>query len=114
MYKPNNGLLIKYSFLKNINATILELELIKYFLERGYSRVNITNSEIDDLSSVLPRLGNLLDFTICIMNDIIINFNFVQEDEFIKQGKYSPFDNKQFTMNLDYTDMDPAPVTSIR
>jgi hypothetical protein len=105
MLRPESKILIKYSFFKNINTTILELELIKYFLERGYPRVNIIHDESSDLSSVLSRLGNLLDFTICIMNDIIINFNCVHEDEFINQGKYSPFNNEQVKMNLDYTDM---------
>ena len=105
MHYPESKILIKYIFLKNVNPETLQLELIKYFLERGYPEINIIADEMADLSSVLPRLRNLLDFTICIMNDIIINFNYIQEDEFIKQGKYSPFDDEQVKLDLDYTDM---------
>ena len=112
IYKPeSNGLLLKYVFLKNVNAKKLELELIKYFFERGYPQTSKFESAISipasqDLNSVIPRLGNLLDFTICIINDIFINFNYIEEDKLINQGKYSPFNNEQAKMDLDYTDME--------
>ena len=112
MSKPrSNGTLLKYSLLQNVNNETLELELIKYFFDRQYSGTDLFDKSIfrvrsnRDLNSVLPRLANLLDFTICIINDIFINFNYIEEDQYINQGKYSPFNKEQLEMKLDYTDM---------
>jgi hypothetical protein len=111
---PYTGLLLKYNMESNINIDKLEEDLLKTFLgiysnlheEKSKISTKIRNKHTqgDDLISVLQRITNLLDFIICITNDVIRDFNYAEEQIDIDNGKYSPLSREQ-KYTEDYTDL---------
>ena len=109
-----SSLLLKYNMINNINIDKLEEDLLNTFLgiyhnlpnEIDYLKHKISNkrSQGNDLISVMQRITNLLDFIICVTNDVIRNFNYVSEQTDIDNGKYRPFSKEQKTIH-DYTDL---------
>jgi hypothetical protein len=113
-FTGNTPLLLKYSVFSIINIDKIEEDLLKTFLgiypdipdENSLLRRKIFDkmSRGNDLISVLERITNLLDFIICITNDVISNFNYVTESINITNGKYRPFSKEQTSIH-DYTDL---------
>jgi len=115
--RPISGytpLLLKYKILSNINIKKLEEDLLKTFLGI-YSHLPDEIIQIskklfweergNDLISVLERITNLLDFIICITNDVIGNFNYETEHDAIENGKYRPLSLEQKQSMPDFTDL---------
>jgi hypothetical protein len=108
-------LLLKYQILSNINIKKLEEDLLHTFLgmysHLGEESVQMSKKLFwehdrgDDLISVLERITNLLDFIICITNDVISNFDYKLEEEHINNGKYRPLSIEQKQSIADFTDL---------
>jgi hypothetical protein len=116
-YTDSSGyipLLLKYSLFSIINIDKLEEDLLNTFFRiypdipeedtllrrKIFDKMNRGN----DLISVLERITNLLDFIICITNDVISNFNYVTESVDINNGKYRPLSEEQKSIH-DYIDL---------
>jgi large subunit ribosomal protein L40e len=112
---PYTGVLIKYNINHNINIEKLEDELLNTFLgiypdldiESSKLRAKIDNvyERRYELISVLGRLQNMVDFIICIVNDVISHFNYKLEQADIDNGKYRPLSLEQRKLSVDYTDI---------
>jgi len=108
-------LLLKYQILSNINIKKLEEDLLNTFLGmyRHLPEESVQMSKKllwvddrgDDLISVLERITNLLDFIICITNDVISHFDYVLEQDPINNGKYRPLSKQQKQSTADFTDL---------
>jgi len=106
------GLLLKYNTPGNINIAKLEEALLNTFLAIYPKEIGAIQEKIrrkshqdNDLISVLERITNMIDFIICISNEVIANFDYSTEQEFIDRGKYRPFSMEQKKMKIDYTDL---------
>lgn len=112
---PYTGVLLKYNIDTNINIDKLEEELLNTFLgiypdldiESSKLRAKIDNvyERRYELISVLARLQNFVDFIICIINDVIGDFDYTMQQANIDNGKYRPLSFGQRTLSLDYADM---------
>lgn len=116
---PNvySGLLLKYNTDGNINVDKLEEDLLHTFLSiytgDSYERERIIminkisnkHDHANDLLSVLQRIPNLLDFMICITNDVIRDFDYTLQQTDIDNGKYRPLSKKQQRDGIEYTDL---------
>jgi hypothetical protein len=112
---PYIGVLIKYNINTNINIEKLEQELLNTFLDI-YPTFDIESSKLRakidniyerrfELISVLGRLQNFCDFIICIINNVIGDFDYALEQTDIDNGKYRPLSLDQRSMSVDYADM---------
>jgi hypothetical protein len=108
-------LLLKYNIFSNIDIDRIEQDLLSTFLgiypdlseENRLLREKVIiqkKQPANDLISVLERITNLLDFIICITNDVISKFNYETEQVAIDNGKYRPLSIEQKRVN-DYTDL---------
>ncbi len=113
---PYTSVLLKYNSPGNINIDKLEEDLLHTFLgiytdleeEQSNMSSKIRNKyqQGNDLISVLQRITNLLDFIICIINDVIRDFNYSSQQTQIDidNGKYRPLSRDQKDIH-DYTDL---------
>jgi hypothetical protein len=112
---PYTSVLLKYHIDTNINIDKLEEELLNTFLNI-YPHLDIESSKLRakidnvyerrfELISVLGRLENFVDFIICIINDVISDFDYKLQQNDIDNGKYRPLSLAQRDMSLDYIDM---------
>ena len=111
---PYTSVLLKYNSPGNINIDKLEEELLHTFLgiysnlndekEQISSKIRNKHQQGNDLISVLQRITNLLDFIICISNEVFKDFNYLTEQNNIDNGKYRPLSIDQKAKH-DYTDL---------
>ena len=109
------GVLIKYSINSNINIDQLEQDLLNAFLgiyphlddenSRLKARISEKTNRRVDLISVLERITNLVDFLICIIHEVICDFDYTSQQTDIDNGKYRPLSASQIVRAVDYTDM---------
>lgn len=120
--RPNfngNGGVIKNGIVRNLSVTDATKETKKSAIEKYIYYINVINSElpeeqhityinsihadINGLSSMFSRVGNILDLLILICDDKLINFNnnestFIKEDTFLK---YRPRKDLSMPVFLD-------------
>ena len=115
---PNlfTSVLLKYKIDTTINIDKLEEDLLNTFLgiyPDLHNEGNTLRTMLIDYSrkstnliSVLPRITNLVDFIICITNDVIQDFDYTshQTKTDIDNGKYSPL-NAELKLEHNYTDL---------
>jgi hypothetical protein len=115
-FQKNNfyqAVLLKYNTFVNINFKQLEQGLLDVFLgiypgfseEHTYLKKKLSNQSGDHgLVSIVRRITNLVDFIICITNDVIGNFDYKKEYQNIDNGKFRPLSTIQNETN-DYINM---------
>jgi len=111
-----SSILLKYAIDNNINIDKLEEDLLHTFLsiypdlhDEGRTLQTKIKNKADknvNLISVLPRITNLVDFIICITNDVIQNFDYTsqQTQTDIDNGKYAPLSDALKTTH-EYIDL---------
>jgi hypothetical protein len=109
-------ILLKYEINNNIDINRLEEDLLNTFLSIYpdlYEESRILRNQIKydhsknvNLISVLPRITNLVDFILCIINDVIRDFNYKdpQTQIDIDNGKYRPLSDEQ-NKQIEYIDL---------
>jgi hypothetical protein len=111
---PYISILLKYNSPGNINIDKLEEDLLQTFFSiysdleeeksKMSSKIRNKHEQDNDLISVLQRITNFLDFIICILNDVIRDFNYLSQKIDIDNGKYRPLSREQKARH-DYTDL---------
>ena len=109
---PEKSLILKYKSFQNLDINKLEENLLHTFFTIYPTESTTMREKISDkknkgigLTSVLVRITNLVDFLVCITNNVISNFDYKQSKIDVDLGKYRPFSQEQIKQGLDYTDM---------